>query len=246
MQRTLLPAIRGRLVMTAWLLTGVLGAAALLVAGWALRAWLRPGADAQQVYERIHAGHLARLDRHAEPGRVVFVGHSSFVALDTSGVTPDGLNLSLGGESTERLLARAATYSSLRSARVVLVNTGLNDLLQRCQPVADLLMQRITGLAPASVPMLVVGVQSLTVDLARRACAGRIQGLIDDHNIRLQAICAHRPGCRFVAHPVDGVLSVASPGPWHEPDGIHLSSGGYRRLRHVLVSALHGVTPAPR
>lgn len=226
---------------------GVIGlVGALLAAGWLLHSWLRPAASAQQGYAQIQGGHLARLDRHAAPARVVFIGHSSFAALDTASVVSDGLNLSVGGESTAQMLTRVATYQSLGTARAVVVNTGLNDLLQHCQPIADELLRRVVSLTPESVHALVVGVQSLAAGLASHACGGEAAHLIDDHNARLEALCARRERCQFVPHPVDEAALRASPVRWHEPDGIHLSVEGSRQLRQALVTALAPVAGSAR
>jgi len=76
-------------------------------------------------------GHSRRLDRGSSDGRIVFLGSSTFQGLDTSAVTPVGLNLSVSGDTLSNLVRRASECRSLATARAVIINIGLNDLSRR-------------------------------------------------------------------------------------------------------------------
>jgi len=193
--------------------------------------------DKQAAFFDIQRDHLRRLDGASVEGRVVFLGSSTFQGLDTSSVTPIGLNLSIGGDTLEGLIERSAAYRSLATARVVIVNIGLNDLMRGCvQPkvrIEDLLQ-----LVRAETPIVVLGVQGVEEAGNARPCDGRLAGLIDEFNQDLLNACSNRNNCQFVPHPVTTNMNKNTMKPLQEPDGVHLSRRGYQALSDALRNAL--------
>lgn len=212
---------------------------ALVAAGLALAYRAGAAPSAESSFAAVQRGHLLRLDGASVPGRVVFLGSSTFQGLDVSAVTPLGLNLSIGGDTLAGLSARAARYRSLASARAVVVNIGLNDLLNDCaMPRSG--VDALWPLLPATLPVVVVGVQQIDAQRHKQKCGGALPGLISAYNGALADACGGRPGCRFVANPL-GAQSVGSAGTdsaLREADGIHLSVAGYRALAAALRRAL--------
>lgn len=187
-------------------------------------------------------GHLARLDGASLPGRVVFLGSSTFQGLDVSAVTPVGLNLGLGGDTIKGLADRMTDYTSPRHASAVIVNIGLNDLMQRCTLPKNSLATVLTQV-PASIPILVLGVQAIDTALHGARCDGRIAELIGDLNKQQAQACASRPACTFVQHPANLQAAPTPASSILENDGIHLSASGYLELIHALRSALADLAP---
>lgn len=199
----------------------------------------RPAAS----FMETQRGHLARLDGASLPGRVVFLGSSTFQGLDVSAVTPLGLNLGLGGETIVALAKRIETYRAPAQARAVVINAGLNDLMQRCRlPEAGL--DSVFAHIPPATPTIVLGVQG--VDPARHGtrCDGQIPRLIADLNRSLAAACARRPHCSYVAHPIAPADNAPEVASLRENDGIHLSPAGYRKIIEALRTAIARIDPA--
>ncbi len=185
-------------------------------------------------------GHLQRLDRNGAAGRVVFLGSSTIQGMDIAGVTPVGLNLGLGGDTLDGLQQRLAGYRTVRSAAAIVVNIGLNDLLQSCQ-MPNSALERLMKRWPPSVPLVMVGVQGLAPEQRRKHCDGRMDELVRDFNQTLEATCQERTPCRFVRSPVPADVDAPRARALLEPDGLHLSTQGYGPLKAAIKSALLGI-----
>ena len=193
-------------------------------------------------------GHLRRLDRGSSDGRIVFLGSSTFQGLDTSAVTPVGLNLSVGGDTLSNLVRRASEYRSLATARAVIINIGLNDLMQTCnQPETKI--ESLFALVPALTPIVLVGVQTVTATRKPAACNGdgvRLSELIAALNDQLIRACNNRKLCQFVENPIVSTLDEAARRDMMEADGIHLSPTGYALLAYKIRNALSNLgMPGP-
>ena len=187
-------------------------------------------------------GHLARLDSASLPGRVVFLGSSTFQGLDVSAITPLGLNLGLGGETITALAKRIQTYRAPTQARAVVINAGLNDLIQRCRLPEAGLDSAFAHIPPAT-PTIVLGVQGVDSALHGTRCDGQLPQLIADLNRSLAAACARRPDCSYVPHPIAPDDNTPEIATLRESDGIHLSPAGYRKIIEALHTALARIDP---
>ena len=200
--------------------------------------------DRDAAFIDAQSGHLRRLDRGSANGRVVFLGSSTFQGLDVSSITPLGLNLSMGGDTLPNLVKRSAGYRSLATARAVVINVGLNDLLKRCV-LPETTIQVLFSLIPANTPVVVVGVQEIPGTETARPCNGkRLSLLISELNSQLSQSCNQRNTCRFVPNPVTFALDESARKERLETDGIHLSPAGYTRLSSDIRSALASVANA--
>ena len=195
------------------------------------------------TFAAVQAGHLARLDRSAQPGHVVFLGSSTFQALDTTAITPTALNLSIGGDTTADLLDRARSYRSLASSTAVWLNIGFNDVMQRCASPRGSLPQ-VFDLVPTGTPLFVLAIQNVSAERLQQRCDGRLPALIETYNSELAAICAKRPACQFVPHPANAQPDSARRANWIEADGIHLSPTGYAALIDTMRGVLHAAAPS--
>ncbi|MGI4720800.1 MAG: SGNH/GDSL hydrolase family protein [Janthinobacterium lividum] len=170
----------------------------------------------------------------------MFLGSSTFQGLDTSSVTPVGLNLSIGGDTLEGLIQRSAAYRSLETARAVIVNIGLNDLMRGCaQPEAQ--VEELFRLVPAETPVIVLGVQGVQESAPARRCQSVIAKLIDEFNRTLLNACSSKNNCQFVPNPVASNMNPHTKKLLQEADGVHLSQRGYQALSNALRDALSKV-----
>lgn len=187
-------------------------------------------------------GHLARLDGAALPGRVVFLGSSTFQGLDVAAITPYALNLSIGGDTLPALLARSADYRSLAQAHAVWLNIGLNDLMRHCALPAPEATAALLARIEAPRPLFVLGLQQVSGDRHATRCDGGLAWQVDAFNRQLMRQCGDRPGCVFVPNPL--TAEPPAPAAWHEADGIHLSAPGYAVLIERMRAALAQTAPA--
>lgn len=195
------------------------------------------------TFTETQRGHLARLDGASLPGRVVFLGSSTFQGLDVSAVTPLGLNLGLGGETLAALAKRIETYRAPAQARAVVLNAGLNDLMQQCRLPESGLDSVFAHLPPAT-PTVVLGVQGVDPARHRTRCDGQLSRLIANLNETLAAACARRPHCSYVPHPIPAGDATADLITLRESDGVHLSPAGYRKIIEPLRAAIARIDPA--
>ena len=193
------------------------------------------GGHARTSFRTESLGHLSRLDSVAEPGQVVFLGSSTFHALDVGSVADRSLNLSIGGDTVEGLVERMRGYRSIPLARGVVVNIGLNDLI-RGRSAEEVPLDDLFQAIPAAKPVVLLGVQ-----MVAGAALERRPGLSESSarlNARFAQACGQRHACTFVENPADGTpAGNAMVGA----DGIHLSPDGYAALRARLRMALTGI-----
>jgi hypothetical protein len=200
--------------------------------------------DRSESYLQVHRGHLVRLDANSAEARVVFLGSSTFQALDVSRVTPSGLNLAAGGELMSDLIQRAKTYHSVKSARVVVLNSGFNDLFRSCDgtpvPIDDLL-----SVVPTSTPVIVVGLQGISAKSLPARCKASFPSLIAQQNQLFVEACKRRSRCLYLQNPVPAKVEQSVSDVLQEPDGIHLSGTGYTELVNALAIALRQLADSP-
>jgi lysophospholipase L1-like esterase len=215
-----------------WVLFAATLASLALGAGWLAGPFgpVRQGAptDAAMLEQ------VLRLDLASEGPRVVFLGSSTFLALDLAAVTPAALNLSVGGETMAEMLDRAAGYRSLAVATALFVNSGFNDLARSCQPPAAATLRRLGTLVPTRTPVFIVGVQLPSASRQAAMCNSRIGALVGALNEALAGQCVQLPNCVFIPNPSAAPMSDPERERLFAPDGIHFSAFGYARLAQSL------------
>lgn len=199
--------------------------------------------SATELYAETHRGHLQRLDANANPGRVVFLGSSTFQGLDTAAISPVALNLGMGGDTLSRITARARDYGSISQAGAVIMNIGLNDIMHTCRAISGEVLQALFELIPESMPLMILGIQGVSPRRHGARCGGGVTGLIAETNMTLANRCAQAPNCRFVTNPIPADIDAIASQTLHEPDGIHLSPSAYTELKHRLRDALAAAAP---
>lgn len=192
---------------------------------------------AGESFATTMAGHLSRLDSITSSPRVLFLGSSTFQALDTAAVTPKALNLSIGGETLTELGKRVSSYRNVKVALATVLNSGFNDLASNCQALNRAQLDALLGQLPQQAPLLVLGLQTPSEGVLASRCAGRLEALIQEANSALKAVCESRTHCRFINHPTS-LATASQRADLLSQDGIHLSTLGYAHLVKVLRGAL--------
>lgn len=185
---------------------------------------------------------LRRRDAVAAPGKLVFLGSSTVESLDTSAVASHALNLGLGGDRIETLLARARRYESVHTARGVVLNIGINDVLVDCQPIAMAMYRAQLQALARGKPLIWLGLQPLRGVAAER-CNGAVNRFIDATNELQQEACRSIENCLWVEHPLRGKNVRRSSPELLEADGIHMRRAGYAMLEAALAVASSRLIP---
>lgn len=194
------------------------------------------------TYRRM-AWSLARADRRARPGALLFIGDSIVRDLDTSSLARHTLNMAIPGDTTRRVHQRLLGYESLKSARGVVLGVGVNDQLYRSVPEAVDIYRKILKEVPGDVPLVVSAVLPVDPKTARGFDNQRVREM----NAALRPLCASRPGCQLV--DVGRALSDAKGDlapSMHDGSGLHLSAKGSELYWNAFNKAVYDYMPPAR
>lgn len=183
---------------------------------------------------RTRRTQLWRLADSVDPGAVLFIGDSILNSLDTGALVDRGVQLSIAGDTTRRVISRLDGYA-LADARLVFFHVGTNDLQFRKPAELRRPFTRMLSAVPAAVPV----VMSAALPIDERATDRYTNADVRAANRVMAQACAERPGCTFV----DGGPAVADATGgldprFHEGDGLHLNGAGNRAWRAALAPVL--------
>ena len=209
----------------------------------ALRGLLiTPLGKAQSLYtyklaKRRQISFQLRQDQNAPECSVVFFGASQIQGLLVSAITCPALNFGIGGDTTEGLLERLPRYVSPQSARAIVLNIGGNDLRDLSVERAASSFDKVLGMLPPKVPLLVLAI--LPVDETEPRLGWPSNAKIKLLNQRLAAFCARRVGCVFLDAATgvtdkNGMLKKSL----HTGDGLHLNKTGRSIWKGLIKKAL--------
>jgi lysophospholipase L1-like esterase len=185
-------------------------------------------------------GQLERLERNSAPATVVFLGSSTFAGMDVRQVLPQALNLSAGGSTLAEFSRRLFGAHVLPDAEALVINLGFNDVLNGCKALTEQDWLAALAALPSKPSLLVVGLQGVGPAVQERHCQGRLNQLLAQSNLALEAVCGRRERCSFTPNPVQG-SSTSRREPLQAEDGIHLSAAGYALLYQRVRSGLHAL-----
>ncbi len=183
---------------------------------------------------RTRRAQLRRLGGSVDPGAVMFVGDSILASLDIGALVDRGVQLSIAGDTTRRVISRLDTYP-LAGARLVVFHVGTNDLLYREPAELFRPFARMLTRVPAHVPVVLSAVLPVDERVMHRYGNADVRAV---NRVMAQA-CAARPGCTFVdaAAAVTDAAGGLDP-RYHAGDGLHLNSAGNRTWRAALAPTL--------
>lgn len=202
----------------------------------------------QREYRGMVAAHTV-LTRSLPTGAVVFLGDSRMGGLDVSAII-DGpvYNLSISGDTTGGLRVRLPQYHHLDKCKLVVLGTGVNDLMQSSDEESLHEYEGILKFLEDSAVRRVVVCSVLPIDETnfKEAYASRshrhelTNARITAYNGGLKDLCARYAFVRFssanaeFSEPSDHLRAYLSA------DGLHLSDEGNR----VWVASLRRSLPA--
>jgi lysophospholipase L1-like esterase len=189
------------------------------------------------LYVKSLAEHLAG-DEAVPAGAVIIVGDSIMHNIpDTDRITPGAVNYGIVGDTTAGILHRMALYRSIRLARVVVLEGGVNDLPfgeTYDTDIARNYRAAITSI-PVDVRVILLGILPVDESTPKARPGWNRRAMII--NERIRQVCATFPNCAF--DDMRSSLTSADGNLLSEfhirGDGIHLNEWAYRQ---VLIPSL--------
>lgn len=177
----------------------------------------------------------SRVETNIPDNGVVFIGDSQVHGLCVAAVTPNGVNLGIGGELSSGVLQRLRTYRSIHHVRAIVVAVGANDLIQGKQDGIAERFEEIIGLIPKTVPVVLSAIIPVDERITPKARNRNIYSV----NLDIAKVCSKFKNCYYsdlkdLLQDASGNLSPR----YHIGDGVHLNAQGNQiwidALRHIL------------
>ena len=183
----------------------------------------------------------ARLVAQIGPEYALFIGDSIVQGLCVACVTNRAVNLGIGGDTTLGAIARIQQYTTMASARVVVLAIGVNDLLER--PPADIAphYRSLLRAVPPHVPLIASSVLPIDEAIAERGHRtnnniAKLNGYIMRECRALQN-CIFQNNSEYMRNGDSGLARTH-----HIGDGVHLSSRGYELFIDFLKMRIERTT----
>jgi lysophospholipase L1-like esterase len=180
-----------------------------------------------------------RMDGNVPEQAVLFVGDSITEALCVAAVTERGVNYGIGGDTTSGVFTRINQYESRKRVRAIVIAIGVNDIARGVKdPQIFQNYKLILQSMPRTTPVVFSAI--LPVDSRLVSYEPLRNDRIAAVNRKAQKICAEFSNCHFMDSgpkmlDADGMLAAA----YHEGDGIHLGTEGYKVWIADLSEALN-------
>jgi lysophospholipase L1-like esterase len=155
--------------------------------------------------------------------QVVFLGDSIIAEMGVSAVTPNAVNMGVGGDTTAAILARVGKVPA--GATAVVLEGGINDLGNGQDDQVFGNYQKILARLPTDTRIYLVGVLPLDethLSPERRALFDNRK--IAEVNADLATLCRRYPNCAVI-RPLPALGPNDTIG-----DGIHPNAAGYAKI----------------
>lgn len=169
-------------------------------------------------------------DPQVAAGAVLLIGDSIIRGIpDDLPICSVCINYGIIGDTTKGILVRLPRYTSLKRARAVVLEGGINNFFYGGYPDTEIAedYEKIFAEIPNGTSILLIGVMPVDENTPRAAMGwtGRIASI----NGKLLRLCERRSGCKV--SDVSANLTSKSggtSGQFHTPgDGIHFSAAAY-------------------
>lgn len=185
---------------------GLLGGIVLSLGFWvSLQDRASVPAPAPKPFWESVMGFHQQADRHQPAGAGVFLGDSLTQGLAVQAVAPGAINYAAGGLATEDLLRYLPKLKAVKSARVVVLTIGTNDLLRGTPGLEDRLARIAAGIDAQLVWHAIPPSDRFDPSAA---------------NATIRRLCAERGRCVYVE-------TAFEPGDFR--DGVHLNATGFAK-----------------
>ncbi len=199
----------------------------LILAGLVAVSFLRESFD-REKRKKCYRDLLvfnSRIARNLPDNAVVFLGDSLVQGLCVAAVTPYGVNLGIGRDTTGGVLQRLNKYRSLERVRAVIVAVGVNDLIHGHQDGIVERYELILQAIPGHVPIVLSAILPVDDQVTQKVRNKDVALLNGD----IRAVCLKYDNCSIceITEKMVG-FSGNLASEYHVGDGIHLSPQGYR------------------
>ena len=163
---------------------------------------------------------------HLPKQKTVIFGDSIVNSLSSNLLKTDVVNHSVDGAMTAHIAEIVSNYrieTNFRNVRQVIVQGGINDLLQGNRESIGRSYQNILGIVPDITPVLIIGILPFDPDRIRIDPSE-----VDTANHQISEICLTHANCKFI-QPMERTIS-----PEMLSDGLHLKADGIGALAASL------------
>lgn len=178
--------------------------------------------------KKLHA-HYIRLARNIDDKSVVFIGSSSIQGMDVSKVSPNGINLGIGGENIMGLYQRLVDYPKLNRAATIVIAAGMNDI---CHNSEEEIKSKYNALLTRINSKNVI-ISSIQPSRRDDLCP-EVKSKIKTFNHFLESTCGTTPGCKYV----NLAKTIRNDRDYYEIDGLHLNEKGYKAWYSLIKTEL--------
>ncbi len=188
----------------------------------------------QRIVEQ-HRWQMFRIqDRSAAPGAVLMFGDSHLERLPAQDIAKVH-RFAIGGLAVARLVDQLSDFASLKTARIVILNGGANDLAES-RTVAQILAdwQRMLEAIPPGVSVVCVAIPVSRFNGSGLRTPQSLNDAIEAVNDGIVRLCSQSG--KKVIRPVMGEGFIPRDGI--DADGVHLTLGASRALVQAIEQAI--------
>jgi lysophospholipase L1-like esterase len=159
---------------------------------------------------------------HLPQQKTVIFGDSIVNSLSSNLLKTDVINHSVNGATTVQIAEIVSNYrieTNFRNVRQVIVQGGINDLLQGNRESIGRSYQSILGTVPDITPVLIIGILPFDPNRIRIDPSE-----VDSANHQISEICITHANCKFIQ-----LMGRTIP-PEMLSDGLHLKADGISAL----------------
>lgn len=178
-----------------------------------------------------------RMDACNHDESTIFIGDSIIQGLCVSCITNKAINFGIASDTTFGVLERLKRYDSIKHAKAVVIEVGLNDLSRRKDE--DILENyiRMIRLIPDKTKIIFSSILPIDSKLERNKFLSKSR--IENINKHLRDICSSESNCTLMDSTNKLVDDNGDLLPeYHIGDGVHLNSDGYDIWINDLKNAL--------
>jgi len=175
------------------------------------------------IYDYFHLANHAfylRQDKNVPHNSVIFIGDSHVQGLAVSAITNNAFNFGIGRDDSLKLSERYHTYTAIDNAKCVVIQIGINDILNDVN--ADVVTNNYVKILQASnknTNVLINYIFPVSTVLSNHQ---RINSMVETLNAHLLSLNKHRN-----VHLLNINNYLQSANNSYISDGLHLSATAY-------------------
>lgn len=185
---------------------------------------IEPELEISQLYKSM-LPHQLRMDSHVPPDSIIFIGDSMIQDLCVSAVVDSAVNFGIGGDTTVGLLKRVSSYTSIKTAKLIIICIGTNDLRRRANLEIIRNYKKIISKCLGKATIITTAIFPVDERVVGTGWNQRINSL----NKSLKALSDSTESCFFM-NPGEKFLDHTNnlDRRYHIGDGKHLNPIGYK------------------